>query len=100
MDSWQETPQWVRAGLMTVPEHGLNLPAADRNRPSQLAEVRQRLAEHMKVSSVRIGTYQGEQAKQLDNDIIYPWAMGELHRTAAPYSAEETLFMAFSQQPA
>ena len=97
VDSWQETPQEVRADLMTVPEHGLKLPAADRNHPSQLADVRQRLAEHMAASSVRIGTHEGEQAKQLDNDIIYPWALGELHRTASPYSAEGTLLMAFSQ---
>ena len=97
IDGWRETPQWVRADLVTVPEHGIKLPAADRGHQSQLAAVRQRLAEHMAASSVRVGTHEGEQAKQLDNDIIYPWALGELHRTAAPYSAEGTLLMAFSQ---
>ena len=97
VDSWQETPQWVRVDPVTVQEHGIELPPTDRGHPSQLADVRQRLAEHMKASSVPIGTHQGEQAKQLENKVVYPWAMGELHRTVTPYSAEETLFMAFSQ---
>ena len=97
VDSWQERSQWVRANLMPFPEHGIKLPPADRNHPSQLAAVRQHLAEHMEASAVRIGRHEGEQAKQLDNDIIYPWALVELHRTLAHYSAKETLLMAFSQ---
>ena len=97
VDSWQETTQWVRADLMAVPKHGMTLPPADRGHSSQLADVRQRLAEHMAASSVQVGMHEGEQAKQLDDEVIYPWALGELHSTLAPYSAEGMLMMAFSQ---
>jgi hypothetical protein len=97
LDGWQGTTQWVRADLVTVPEHGIKLLRADRGHPSQLADVRRRLAEHMKACSVRTGMHEGEQAQQLDDEVVYPWALGELHRTVASYSAEGILMMVFSQ---
>ena len=94
---WDNTPLGVRLDATPFPEHGHHLSDADRSHPSQLAAVRQRLAEHTVASSVEQGTYVGEAAQKIETEVIYPWALDELHRVIEPYSAEGLLLMAFSQ---
>ena len=94
---WDAAPPRVRADAVPFPNRVLSLPGADRSHGSELAAVIDRLGKHMVAESVGSGTYEGDQAKHLENEIIYPWALAELHRTIAPYNAEQLVIFAMVQ---
>ena len=95
--AWDASPPGVRADEVPFPANLVEQLSPERSHPSELARVGRRLGEHMAASDVECGTYEGEQAKRLESEVVYPWAIAELHRVIAPYSAQELLSMAFTQ---
>ena len=94
---WDQAPPGVRRDPLPFSANVQLLPQPETSHPSQIGATRQRLGEHLMGLSVNSGTYEGERAKRLETDVIYPWALQELHQTIKPYSAEGLLLLALSQ---
>ncbi len=94
---WDAAPPRVRADASPFAHQVLRLPDPEKSHSSEIAAVIHRLGKHMVAQSVSSGSYEGDQAKKLENEVIYPWALEELHRTIAPYSADQLLLLAMVQ---
>lgn len=94
---WAKAPPGVRGDPMPFPANAQKLPEPEKSHPSQIAALNRLLGEHLAAVPIRSGTYQGDRAKKIVNDSVYPWALDELHSIIQPYSAEGLLFMAFTQ---
>ena len=97
VSGWDQAPPGVRRDPLPFSANVQLLPQPETSHPSQIGATRQRLGEHLMALSVNSGTYEGERAKRLETDVIYPWALQELHQTIKPYSAEGLLLLALSQ---
>ena len=93
---WDEAPPWVRFDAVRFPIPSRQIPA-DRSHLSEVGSVRQRLGEYLAAKSIASGTYEGLEAKNLITEVLYPWALGELHRVIRSYSAEGLLELALTQ---
>ena len=85
---WDKAPPGVRRGAMPFPSAVQPLPAPTRSHPSQIADLNRRLGEHLLASDIKPGTYQGDDAKKIASEVIYRWALKELHRIIHPYNAQ------------
>ena len=94
---WDQAPPGVRRDPLPFSANVPLLPQPETSHLSQIGAARQRLGKHLMSLSVNSGTYEGERAKRLETDVIYPWALQELHQTIKPYSAEGLLLLALSQ---
>ena len=96
-DSWDDAPPGVRLDRMAVPHQASHLPEPIRSHRSQLAAVMHELGQHFVFSAVEPGNYGDDQAKKLENMVIYPWLIAQLHRVLEPYSADGLVAMALLQ---
>ena len=94
---WDSTPPSIRLDAVRTPAGLQRLPEPVKSHPSQIAAVRQRLAEHLIAEAVDSGHYEGERAKRLESELVYQWALRELHRVIKPYSAEKLTELALTQ---
>ena len=97
LSGWDSTPPSIRLDAVRTPAGLQRLPAPVRSHPSHIAAVRQRLGEHLVAEAIESGPYEGERAKRLESEVIYPWALKELHRVIGPYSAERLVELALLQ---
>ena len=93
---WDDAPPWVRFDAVSFPTPSRQLPA-DRSHLSQIGSVRQRLGEYLAAESITSGTYEGHEAKDLITNVLYPWALEELHRVVRSCSADGLLELALTQ---
>ena len=94
---WDSTPPSIRLDAVRTPAGLRRLPEPVKGHASHIAAVRQRLGEHLVNEAIESGPYEGERAKRLESEVIYPWALKELHRVIRPYSAERLVELALIQ---
>ena len=94
---WDKTPPEIRRDALSFPAAAQQLSAPARSHPSELANLNRRLGEHLLASSVKPGTYQGGDAKKIASEVVYPWALEELHRIINPYNGELFLQQAIGE---
>lgn len=85
---WNEAPPGIRRDALPGPSATQRLSSPATSHPSQIADLNRRLGEHLLASSVEPGTYEGTEAKKIASEVVYPWALEELHRIINPYNRE------------
>ena len=97
VSGWDKAPPGVRRDSMLSPASAQQLPQPERSHSSQIAALNRSLGKHLLSKSVKPGTFEGDQAEKIVNEIVYPWAQKELHRIIRPYNTEALLRLAFEE---
>ncbi len=94
---WDEAPPGIRRDALPSPSATQRLPPPATSHPSQIADLNRRLGDHLLASSVEPGSYEGADAKKIASEVVYPWALEELHRIINPYDGELFLQQAIGE---
>lgn len=97
VDAWRDASPGIRVDLITVRPIIQQTPQAtslhQSHRSTRLAE----LGAHLEKIGIGPGTYEGDSAKRLETDTIYPWLIMRLHDELAPFDHTAALRFALTQ---
>ena len=95
--AWNDAPPGIRVDVIAVgPKVQRTLgahPLHDSHRSARLME----LGEHLEAIGTEPGTYEGDDAKQLETDTIYPWLIERLHEELSSFDRDGVFRFALTQ---
>ncbi len=95
--AWSDAPPGIRVDAITVGPQIQQTPEAkplhESHRSARLAE----LGGHLEANGIEPRTYDGDEAKRLETDTIYPWLIARLHEELAPFDRGAVLRLALTQ---
>ncbi|WP_419921968.1 hypothetical protein [Candidatus Poriferisodalis sp.] len=95
--AWGDAPPGIRVDAITVGPQVQQTPEARSlhasHRSARLAE----LGSHLEGIGIEPRTYDGDDAKRLETDTIYPWLIARLHEELAPFDRVAVLRFALTQ---
>lgn len=95
--AWNDAPPGIRLDAISVGPRIDETPRPalphESHRSEQLAELGARLREE----GIQPGSYSGDDAKRIENDIIHPWMITRLHQELAAFDPVAVLSLALTQ---
>lgn len=95
--AWRDAPPGIRVDAITVGPQVQQPPEPqslhEAHRSARLAE----LGSHLEARGIEPRTYDGDEAKRLETDTLYPWLIERLHEELAPFERSAVLRRALTQ---
>ena len=95
--SWRDTPPGIRVDAITVIPRVQETPEPSALHESHLSAHLAELGTHLDEVGIQPGSYDGDGAKRLETEIIYPWLIGRLHEELSEFDFAAVLGLALTQ---
>ena len=95
--AWCDTPSGMQVNAVKVAQQATVLPDPIRAHESDRSAILRQLGQYLYSLSVACRTYDGNDARCLVSETIYPWFLSELHNRLHEYDGDKVLQYAIEQ---
>lgn len=97
LEAWAAAPPGLRLDAESVPQQTVDLPEPAKGHPAYRSRFLADLSRKLYATGVKAGSYQGDEAKNLESGVIYPILYELLHEALQPFDGAELVTVAITQ---